>query len=111
MEKELEKELVGETIPATTLPKTAGAVTETTADLTTSLTLKEPTLEEKERAKAKAKAKAEEATVVSRRRSLIQLGLRCSLRKIKVHLLKQELHSTYLQEVLTPKRQIIIPFS
>ena len=97
------------TIPATTLPKTAGAATVTTADLTTSPTRKEPILEEKERARAMAKAK--EATVVSRRRSLIQLGLRCSLRKIKVHLLKQELHSTYLQEVLTPKRQIIIPFS
>ena len=106
MEKELEKELVAS---VTILPKTAGAVTETTADLTTSLTLKEPTLEEKER--AKAKAKAEEATVVSRRRSLIQLELRCSLRRIKVHLLKQELLSTYLQEVLTPKRQIIIQFS
>ena len=107
--KLMEKELVEMTIPATTLPKTAGAATVTTADLTTSPTLREPILEEKER--ARAKAKAEEATVVSRRKSLIQLGLRCSLRKIKVHLLKQELHSTYLQEVLTPKRQIIIPFS
>ena len=44
----------GKTIPATTLPKTAGAATETTADLTTSPTRKEPILEEKERARAKA---------------------------------------------------------
>jgi hypothetical protein len=96
-------------MPAMTMPKTGGAAMETTADLTTSLTQKEPTLEEKGRARAKAKTK--EATVASRRKSLMTLELPCFLEKIKVRLLMQEHHSTCLQEVLTPKMSIIIPFS
>ena len=109
----LEKEKGEKTIPATTLPKTDGAAMETTADLIISRIPRGPILEVKERTKAKAEAEAgaEEATVISRRESRIKRGLRCSLRKIKVRLLKQELRSTYLPEVPTQKILITIPFS
>ena len=67
--------VVVKTIPATTMPKTGGVDMETIADLTTSLTRRDPILEEKGRARVKAKAKAEEATVASRRKSLTNLEL------------------------------------
>jgi len=69
------KEVAKKTIPASTMPKTGGVAMETIADLTTSLTRRDPILEEKGRARVKAKAKAKEATVASRRKSLTNLEL------------------------------------